>query len=890
MAAVNPLSKDLPQIEIQPETTPSPRPLWPPAARSRKPSNPSRPSPRLLTLFLLLFSPALLLASNDDLYPPAPAARAAIHFDGKGFLIDGHRTFIASGSVHYARVPRETWRDILLKLKRSGFNTVETYVFWNDHEPREGQFDFTTTNHNLGAFLDLAHELGLYAIVRVGPYSCAEWANGGFPTWLSFKPGLVVRTANPAFYAAMDPWFDAMLPIVARRQINHGGAVIGVQLENEHPQFWGMGTPQPYFSHLLEKARTAGLEVPLWMSGLHHDHDPAGTIPFDSVGRKSPWMSTELWITWYNHYGAQNDPGYERAPWDVVANGGAGFNIYMFHGGSNFDYWNNDEDTASYDYGTLVGQTGDLRPLYFRLKRLALFTAGFADILADSTNATARYHDFAPGFDIRARTSPAGTLVFLANTDKTGVLLQNGAQIRLAPQEMVPLVLQTPISPEVTITEADLRILGVVHQGPTTTLVTYGEPGDTNRLQLKFGVPPHGHPRASDPTSFQISESSRQPTLHITFPATGVGQLVWKLGSRTFRLLALSKNTADQTWFVDSKVGPQIVVGAPYLGDFQLDPSGAPHVTLDTPLHETPPGQLLVYGVADAPRQISLSAPPPFNPPSRLTAGPWEMAQDDVALAPACEDQSWCTLPDGNPPEMGRDGDDSAYAWYRVPLTGPADPGTVPYTFTKIGDDASFYLDGKRVGTFDGKKDTGPDRKHKTYKIAVPKPDGTHELAIFVSHFGRYKFADYIGSLDTPYSRKGLVGPVQSPGGKSITGWKMKGGEDPADPTLHWKPLAASSPVPTFYRTHLRLDPQPANGTVYRFVTTGLSRGSLWLNGHNLGRYPEVLKNCPGLWLPSCWLRAGDNTLVVFDEQGAPIDQTSIQLEPTATRQTLSFP
>ena len=827
----------------------------------------------------------MVWGSNDDIYPAAADAQSAINFDGKGFIVDGKRVFITSGSVHYARVPKEMWREVLLKLKRSGFNTVETYVFWNYHEPQEGKFDFTTTSHDLGAFLDLAKQLGLYVIVRVGPYSCAEWQSGGYPLWTYFKPDLQVRTDNPAFYAAMDPWFDAMLPIVAKRQIHKGGSVIGVQLENEHRHFWGMGTPEPYFAHLLDKAHQDGLEVPMWMSGLHHSHDPAGNKPFDSVGRKSPWFSTELWIAWYDLYGAQNDPKYERAPWDVVANGGNGFNIYMYYGGTNFDYWNDNEDTASYDYGTLVGQTGDTRQLYLRMKRLALFTGSFPDILAGSTNGTDKYKDFAPGIDVRARTSPAGDIVFLPNTNQPSVTLKDGAQIKLADNEMVPLVLQAPISPEVTIGEADTRILGVVSQGDTTTLVAYGEAGDTNRLALDFNSAPKGGPASSDPATFRVDHGSEiAPTVYITFPVTGTGVLTWKIGAKTFRLFAMSKETADKTWFVDSSAGKQIVIGPGYLGEFSFNQSGDPQVQMETPLNDPVPDDILVYGAGDTPHHVKANATPEVPPVASLPTGTWEMAVDNGPLTPGLDDQSWFTQPDGNPPAMGQDGDGSAYAWYRVPLS-TATAGT--YSFAKIADNASFYLDGKLAGTYDNK--IKPDPQHKANELAL-NAAGAHELEVFISNSGRPKLFHFIGNLDQLKMKKGLAGPVKTPSGAALAGWKMKGGEDPANPSLSWGPLADSHGVPTFYRAHLALQGPPSTGTVYRFVTTGLSRGSVWLNGHNLGRYPEILKGCMGIWLPSCWMTNGDNTLVVFDEQGAAIDRASIQLETGATRKTTSVP
>jgi beta-galactosidase len=107
---------------------------------------------------------------NDAIYPAAPAAKTAIDFDNAGFLINGQRTVIMSGSIHYPRIPHELWADRLLRLKRCNFNTVQTYAFWNYSEPRKNQFDFTG-DADISKFLSTAQELGLYATARPGPMS-----------------------------------------------------------------------------------------------------------------------------------------------------------------------------------------------------------------------------------------------------------------------------------------------------------------------------------------------------------------------------------------------------------------------------------------------------------------------------------------------------------------------------------------------------------------------------------------------------------------------------------------------------------------------------------------------------------------------------------------------
>ena len=153
-------------------------------------------------------------------------------------------------------MPRALWRDRLLRFKRAGFNCVEVYTFWNWHEPQEGKFDFTG-DHDLDAYLKLVHEMGMYAICRVGPYYCAEWDSGGYPLWLRFKPGLRVREDDPPFLNAVDHFFDRLIPIVAANQISRGGSVILVQLENEGAS-WGTDEAEPLLHAPADQGRLAG--------------------------------------------------------------------------------------------------------------------------------------------------------------------------------------------------------------------------------------------------------------------------------------------------------------------------------------------------------------------------------------------------------------------------------------------------------------------------------------------------------------------------------------------------------------------------------------------------------------------------------------------------------
>src|ERR1035437_1546056 len=426
--------------------------------------------------------------ANDSMFAPQPAAQGAINFDGQGFLVNGQRVFVASAGMEYARVPQALWADRLMRFKRAGFNCVEIYTFWNYHEAKSGQFDFSG-NRNLDAYLKLAKSLGLYAIVRVGPYYCAEWDSGGYPVWLRSVPNLQVRVDNAPFEQYVSRFWGQLLPIVVTNQINRGGNVILVQLENEHSSGWGTdGLSDPYFQYLQSTALAAGLEVPYFFSGMNHGHDPAGSSPWSSASRTSPWMTTEFWCDWFDQYGESVSDVSEKDwdTWKIIAYGGNGYNYYMAHGGSDFDYFNDDEDAASYDYGAAVGQAGDLRGEYYKYKRAAWFARSFQSILETSDNATSTHTKAATNtaVAVTARKGTAGTILFLANSGTSaqqtkvninGVAYPQTGSLTVNPSEIIPVVTGYPMIQGVTLQVAPTRILGLTQQATTTTMVIYGQ-------------------------------------------------------------------------------------------------------------------------------------------------------------------------------------------------------------------------------------------------------------------------------------------------------------------------------------------------------------------------------------------------------------------------------
>src|SRR5262245_43485706 len=317
-----------------------------------------------VSVAIAVFAASLLGAgpasANDSIFAALPAAASKISWQNGFFVVDGKPTILSSGEIHYARVPRALWRDRLVRAKRAGLNTIQTYVFWNAHEGREGKFDFSDAL-DLDAWLSLVEELGMYAIVRPGPYNCAEWESGGLPSWLTVKPGISIRTDDATYLRYADRYYEQILPIIAKHQIHRGGSVLLVQIENEHPAGWGTDAT-PYLQHLYDKARSLGLEVPLFYSGLHHGHDPAEETPFGA--RTIPWYTTEFWVGWFDSAGEPRPDEVRKAgrgTWKVLAFGGGGYTYYVVHGGTNFGYSSDDENVTSYDYRAPIGEAGQLR-------------------------------------------------------------------------------------------------------------------------------------------------------------------------------------------------------------------------------------------------------------------------------------------------------------------------------------------------------------------------------------------------------------------------------------------------------------------------------------------------------------------------------------------------
>ena len=314
------------------------------------------------------------------------------------FLLDNQPFQMISGEMHYPRIPKECWRARMKAAKAMGLNTVATYVFWNIHEPQKGKYNFTG-NNNIAEFVKIAQEEGLWVVLRPSPYVCAEWEFGGYPYWLENEEGLVVRSKESKYLKAYRNYIMEVGKQLAPLQVNHGGNVIMVQLENEYGFY---ASDKEY----LEINRQLFLEA--GFDGLLYTCDPASTVEKGYLpgllpavngldkpqevkkivntyhNGKGPYYIAEWYPAWFDWWGTQHHtvPPERYAPrLDSVLAAGISINMYMFHGGTTRGFMNganyNDSNPyepqiSSYDYDAPLNEAGNVTEKFMQFRKVIM--------------------------------------------------------------------------------------------------------------------------------------------------------------------------------------------------------------------------------------------------------------------------------------------------------------------------------------------------------------------------------------------------------------------------------------------------------------------------------------------------------------------------------------
>ena len=346
-----------------------------------------------MNIFKHLALAALLMAAPASIQ--AASKPGTFTTGNKTFLLNGKPFVVKAAEVHYPRIPRPYWEHRIQMCKALGMNTVCIYVFWNIHEQKEGQFDFTG-NNDVAEFCRIAQKNGMYVIVRPGPYVCAEWEMGGLPWWLLKKKDIKLRERDPYFMERVKIFEQKVGEQLAPLTIQNGGPIIMIQVENEYGSY---GEDKPYVSEIRDCLRSIyGKELSLfqcdWSSNFEKNglDDLTWTMNFgtganinDQFRRlgelrpNAPQMCSEFWSGWFDKWGARHEtrPAKDMVEgMDEMLSKGISFSLYMTHGGTSFGHWAGANspgfapDVTSYDYDAPINEYGHATPKFWELRKM----------------------------------------------------------------------------------------------------------------------------------------------------------------------------------------------------------------------------------------------------------------------------------------------------------------------------------------------------------------------------------------------------------------------------------------------------------------------------------------------------------------------------------------
>lgn len=659
---------------------------------------------------------------------PVPPAPRSVTYDGHSFIVDGKPIFLWSGEFHYFRLPSpDLWRDVLQKMKASGFNAVSLYFSWGYHSPAPGVYDFTGVR-DIDRLLTIAEEAGVYVVARPGPYINAEVDAGGLPGWMTTQAGHS-RSSAPDYLAAAKDWLRRVNAIIARHQLDTGnGSVILYQVENEYC-FAGTsrGLDAAYMEELQQQARRDGIRVPLfhnscynrgapWSSGRgavqvsawdaypngFSCDNPAswGNIPDYTDARALTPPNEPLYMAEFQ--GGSFDPwgglGYDKCreknngPFSTligetaIAAGFTGLNYYMEYGGTNWG-WQADTLTSgytSYDYGAAISESRGLTSKYAAMKPLGYFT--------QSTRSLARTYPLPapastnPAIRVAARQNPDDKTQFVlvqhkdrraTSTDSTTFALTTAdgsyqVPVSVAGRDSSMLVAGANLGGQ-RLVYSTSELMTTLDQGGSDLAVLYGRHGQAGQTVLRYADQPVVTVLDGAATS---SWDPARGDLELTYSHDGLTRVRISGGGRPDLLLLIGDDAAVERHWVTSGVlsaGPYLVRTAARHGavlDLTGDTSQAGPLEVYAPAGVTTlrwnGGPLTTHRTAAGTLIADLAGPRPVALPS---LNKWKHAAGTPEADPAFDDARW------------------TYAT-RTTTNNPTRPGTLPVLYA---DDYNFH-------------------------------------------------------------------------------------------------------------------------------------------------------------------------------------------------------
>ena len=539
-----------------------------------------------------------------------------ISYDNKAFIIDGRHRFIYSGEIHYFRVPRELWKDRIIKAKRAYLNCISSYIPWNWHEFKEKVFIFNNEK-DIEFYINLCKELGLFFIARPGPYICSEWDNGGHPNWLFMKTK-IFRTLDKEYFTYAKRWYDIILPIIARNSINEGGPVILLQIENEY--FWGN---IPFLLKLYEIAKEYVGDLPVitnenkYIRGteiidtLDSYPTPWQIEEFDkkieeyiNEQKEKPKMFMELEGGWFSTFGSKLPTcrGSFPASWTeiliktAIGYGLNGINIYMFHGGTNPEYFTAKYITTSYDYEAAIDEYGKLTDRYYVIKRIGAFLKYFENYIVNSVFKGYENPSCKENVKVLRRVHKNVVINFvrnLANKTESIELCSNNEkfEIELKPRSMKIILTEFKLADGIlTIDYCTSEPLALLDYGDAIFLVFY----DERNTKGKVKITAENIKARSLRGEIKLNQLNNNSVI-INYSHADkdiIVEVKTEASTKTLYLIFINKLRASRTWEIETNEGNILLITTAYFLK-EYDYNGK-NIVLNLELDEMPLEDMLI--------------------------------------------------------------------------------------------------------------------------------------------------------------------------------------------------------------------------------------------------------------------------------------------------------
>ncbi|MGE6664881.1 beta-galactosidase [Paenibacillus xylanexedens] len=712
----------------------------------------------------------LLQEQEKNIARAENGVQSELTYDARSFFLNGERVFLNSATIHYFRMPKEEWREVLLKAKLAGMNCIDTYFAWNVHEPEEGQWSFEGDN-DCGAFLDLCAELGMWVIARPGPFICAEWDFGGFPYWLGTKDGVKFRENNETYLHYVNLYFDRLVPIIRKRQLSAGGKVILVQVENEYGYLMDDAAASDHMNTLRDALLQRGIDATLitCVGGAEGTIEGANFWSgadghYEKLRAKQPGtpkMVTEFWTGWFENWGGpsaiqKTAPLLERRIMEILRAGYTGISHYMFYGGTNFGGYGGrtmgSSDIfmiTSYDYDAPLNEYGRVTPKYAVTKNLSYFVHAFGALLMETEEIpeeqiVVRHPE---GISVRGRQADNQKIWFLEShkdeRETMHITLEEGRTLPVSvnPGQIVPLLDRVQIAEHVYLT-AGTMITGNEMINGELNLFIVAAAGQRSVLELEA--------EALNVTGSTVQvlvehDSARNVYRFDLFHFQEPGMIQLEANGTPIRFIILDQETMDRTWRLEAtdQKGLRYAIG---FDDVDVLPSGQVKGMITDPdrtitlLGDWTDGERTLTG-----HEFYASEKPIAGKQPQL---PWTLPS-----APTLSDSpelSRITLTakqrsaSAQPEDFSRYGQDFGYLLYECDFESATEAIT-SLILPDIQDTSRIIVNGVQQALV---------RQVGAAGVQLQLDQGKNTLQILVQHMGRLNFSPYLGES------KGLAGAV----------------------------------------------------------------------------------------------------------------------------------